>query len=600
MDAPDSAPPAANRDGLRPVLGVARSLAGKRWLMRATPDDAAGVAMARDLGLPQALTRVLLARGIDGALAPAFLEPTLKAFLPDPSLLQDMDRAADRLARAIRDREKIAIFADYDVDGATATAVLVRFLAALDTAARIYIPDRLTEGYGPNAPALLRLKSEGIALVVTVDCGIAAHDALAAATDAGLDVVVVDHHLPEDALPRAQAIVNPNRRDDTSGQGQLAAVGVAFLLAIATNRALRQAGWYGARPEPDLRALLDVVALGTVCDMVPLTGVNRALVVQGLKTIAAAPSLGIRALIEVAGLSGEIEPHHLGFQLGPRVNAGGRVGSSDLGARLLLASDPSEARALALRLDELNGERRRLEHGALAEAEAAAAGSPAPIVLVSGESWHAGVVGIVASRLVDRFQRPAFVIAFDGEMGRGSARSVEGVDVGGALLAARAAGILRSGGGHRMAGGFTLERKRLEDLRGFLSERIAAETVQNAVAPTLKLDGALSGRGADAALAASLKRMEPFGIGNPEPRFAFAAQRVVRADTVGTGHVRCVLADDDRGRLSAIAFRAADQPLGQALLAGGGRPLHVAGRVRSEVWQGRERLQLFIDDAAWP
>lgn len=600
MDAPISTPPTIRHDDSRPVLGVARSLAGKLWLMRATPDNAESVAMARELGLPQALARVLLARGIETAQVPAFLDPTLKAFLPDPSLLVDMDRAADRLARAIRDQEKIAIFADYDVDGATATAVLARFLAALDSPARIYVPDRLSEGYGPNAAALLRLHAEGIRLVVTVDCGIAAHDALAAAAEAGLDVVVVDHHLPEDALPRAHAIVNPNRRDETSGQGQLAAVGVAFLLAIATNRTLRRAGWFGARSEPDLRALLDVVALGTVCDMVPLTGVNRALVVQGLKIIAAKPSLGLSALIEVAGITGEIEPHHLGFQLGPRVNAGGRVGESNLGARLLLTTDPGEARALALRLDELNGERRRLEQDALAEAAVAATRSPGPIVLVAGETWHAGVVGIVASRLVERFQRPAFVIAFEGDWGRGSARSVEGIDVGGALQAARAAGLLRSGGGHRMAGGFTLERARLDALRAFLAGRISAEAERNAVGPTLRLDGALSGRGADAALAASLKRLEPFGIGNPEPRFAFAAQRVVKADTVGSGHVRCVLADDDAGRLTAIAFRAADQPLGQALLAGGGRPLHVAGRLRSEVWQGRERLQLFIDDAAWP
>ncbi|MBM3541284.1 MAG: single-stranded-DNA-specific exonuclease RecJ, partial [Alphaproteobacteria bacterium] len=452
-----------------------------------------GLALAQRLELPEIVGRVMAGRGVTLDTADAYLNPTLRALLPDPSHLRDMDKAAARLAKAVMAGERIAIFGDYDVDGATSAALLHRFLSAVGAPPRLYIPDRMAEGYGPNAAALRRLASEGVAVVVTVDCGIVAFEALEEGAEAGLDVVVVDHHVAEPRLPRAHAVVNPNRLDETSPLKQLAAVGVAFMLAIATNRALRAAGWYGAgRPAPDLLDWLDVVALGTVCDVVPLTGLNRALVTQGLKIMARRANAGLAALADVARLDEAPAAYHAGFVLGPRVNAGGRVGESDLGVRLLTTEDPAEAAALAKRLDAHNRERQALEARALDGALAQAMGETGPLVLVAHGSWHPGVIGIVASRLVERFNRPAAVVALAGAEGKGSARSVPGVDMGAAVIAARQAGHLANGGGHPMAAGFTVSAAKLDALRAFLAERIGAEIARNKVVPALSLDGALA------------------------------------------------------------------------------------------------------------
>jgi single-stranded-DNA-specific exonuclease len=580
---------------------VAKSVSGRRWVMRGA-DDRAGLALSQRLGLPDVVGRVMAARGIDLDAAEAFLDPTLREALPDPSSLIGMEEAATRLVKAIADGENIGIFGDYDVDGATSSALLARFLSAVGVPARVYIPDRMKEGYGPSTPAMLRLRAEGISLVITVDCGTTAFEPLGAAGDAGLDVLVVDHHVAEPALPRAVSVINPNRLDDTSGQGALAAVGVSFLFAIATNRMLRDTGWYTAnnRKEPDLLGLLDLVALGTVCDVVPLIGLNRAFVSQGLKVMAKRLNPGLVALADVARVDSRLTEYHAGFLLGPRVNAGGRVGEAPMGARLLMTQDPDEAAELAQRLDEWNTERREIEAQVLevAMAQADEISTDAALIVASGDGWHAGVIGIVAGRLKERFNRPAFVIGFEGDMGKGSGRSVEGVDLGSAVIAARQAGLLVNGGGHKMAAGITVERSKLPELQRFLDERVANDLTRNAVIPTLRIDGSLAVKGVQPEFVESLQRLAPFGAGNSEPRFMLPSVRVAKADVVGAGHVRCFLSGPDGGRLKAIAFRAAGEPLGDALLQTDGLGLQLAGKLRPDNWQGRDDVQMIIDDAA--
>jgi len=580
------------------LLGIERSLSGKRWHQRGT-DDRMGLAMAQRLGVPEMLGRLLAARGVEADSADVFLSPTLRALLPDPSRFLGMDAAVERLVQAIAAGEPIAVFGDYDVDGATSAALLHRFFAAIGIVVRLYIPDRLREGYGPNAPALLQLRREGVAVVVTVDCGTTAVAPLAEAAAAGLSVIVLDHHTAEAQLPAAVAVVNPNRLDESSGHGQLAAVGVAFLLVVALNRALRQHGWYGAtRPEPDLLQWLDLVALGTVCDVVPLTGINRALVGQGLKFMARRGNLGLAALADVAGLSEPPGAYHAGFVLGPRINAGGRVGVADLGVRLLTTADPAEAAALARQLDALNADRQVLEQSVL-EAAIAQVEARAPngaLVAASGEGWHPGVIGIVAGRLKERYNRPACVIAVADGIGKGSARSVNGIDFGSAILAARQAGLLVNGGGHRMAAGFTVAADRIPALTAFLDARLAA-AAGGPIVPQLYIDGVLSPAAVTPELARLLTRLGPFGAGNAEPRFAVPDLRVVQSDVVGESHVRVVAAGNG-GRLKAIAFRSSGTALGQALLRGGGAPLHFVGTLRADNWQDREGVQLVIEDAA--
>ncbi len=586
----------------RAVLGVGRSITGKRWRARLV-DERAALALAQHLEVSDIVARVLAARGVDVATADAFLSPTLREQLPDPLHLNDMEGAVERIVRALTGGEVIGIFGDYDVDGATSAALLVRFFAALGRTVPVYIPDRRREGFGPSLDALMTLKAEGASVVITVDCGTTAFAPLEAAADSGLDVIVIDHHVAEPHLPGGCLVVNPNRLDDTSEHGQLAAVGVTFLLVVAVNRALREAFWYGeGHAEPDLRDWLDLVALGTVCDVVPLTGVNRALVAQGLKIMARRRNPGIVALAEVAGIDRRPDAYHLGFVLGPRVNAGGRVGESGLGVRLLSTDDATEARALAATLDDYNRERQAIEAGVLEEAMAQAAvqaAAGAPVLFAVGEGWHAGVIGIVAGRLRERYERPACVVALEDGTAKGSGRSIPGVALGSAVIAARQAGLLVAGGGHAMAAGFTLEAARLDEFRDFLTENITRQIGGAPPPPSLGIDGTLAPAAGTPEFVEQIERLGPFGAGNPRPRFAFADVRVVTADVVGKGHVRCIVSGSDgSGRLTAIAFRTADTELGQALLHTRGAALHLAGKLQINEWQGRVKAELVIDDAA--
>jgi single-stranded-DNA-specific exonuclease len=586
-------------------LDVEKSLTGRRWAAR-LGDERAALAIAQRHGVPDAIARLLAARDVPLDEVPDFLDPTLRKFLPDPSHLKDMDAAVARLVKAVQGGEKIVVFGDYDVDGATSSALLLRFFRAVCGSVGVYIPDRRKEGYGPNLPALLRIREEGAGVVVTVDCGVTAYEPLKEAKKAGLDMIVIDHHQAEIALPEAVAVVDPNRLDDESPHKQLAAVGVAFLLAVGVNRALRAANWYGeSRPEPDLRQWLDLVALGTVADVVPLTGVNRALVRQGLQVMQKRANPGLAALADVAKLREAPGAYHLGFMLGPRVNAGGRVGQADLGARLLSSEDRHEVGALALRLDEFNAERRAIEREVLEQAIARIEGIYGPdrkgmpsALVVESEGWHVGVIGIVASRLVERYCRPAFVIGMDGDIGKGSGRSVRGVDLGAAVLAARQAGLLVNGGGHAMAAGLTVARPALPDLMKFLDERIAPQLGAAPALRELGIDAALAPRAATQELVEMIEQAGPFGAGNALPRFVLPSVRVSYAQTVGEGHVRCTLVGQERGRVEAIAFRAGQSALGPALLDPARPILHVAGALRIERYNGRTSVRLQIDDAA--
>ncbi len=586
---------------------VARSVSGKRWRLRAT-DERLGLALAQKLGVPEIVGRLLAGRGIGIDEAPDYLNPTLRAALPDPSHLLDMDKAVERLCRAIRDRESIAVFGDYDVDGATSSALLRRFLRACGLEPIVYIPDRLKEGYGPNGPAMQALAKQGAKIVITVDCGITAHEPLEIAANAGLDIVIVDHHVAEPKLPRAFAVINPNRLDETSPHGNLAAVGVAYLLVVALNRALRESGFWDAnRPAPDLMQYLDIVALGTVCDIARLTGVNRAFVAQGLKVMARRGNIGLAALGDVAKMENKPEAWHCGFFLGPRVNAGGRVGVADLGMRLLTTDDALEAQAIAQRLDALNVERRDIEARVLEEAcaEVAAAGNgggPTSLAFAVGRGWHPGVIGIVASRLKEQFNVPACVLALDADgIAKGSGRSVRGVDLGAAVIAARQAGLLINGGGHPMAAGFTIAEDNIPALRDFLSLRIAQDISDGDIGPTLSLDGALTPKAVSVRLAETIQALGPFGAGNAEPRFWLPSVRLMKPEVLAGKHVRVFVAGDatgGNGRLKAVAFRAVDTPLGDAMLNSGGLAVSLAGRLRLNEWMGSVSCEFQVDDVA--
>lgn len=582
-------------------LGVEQSLTGRKWF--ATPaDQRLAAALSQRLSLPEIIGRILASRNVGIQDAEVFLSPTLRDLLPDPFHLRDMDKAANRLADAVMGGQIIGIFGDYDVDGATSSALLNNFFTAVGAQVRVHIPDRMTEGYGPNAPALLALHQSGVSVVVTVDCGITAFAPLQAAAQAGLDVIVVDHHEAEPELPQAVAVVNPNRLDEDSPHGHMAAVGVAFLLTVAVNKVLKQRGWYQSHPAPDLLQWLDIVALGTVCDVVPLKGVNRALVAQGLKVMAKRTNVGLSALSDVAGVKERPDAYHLGYVLGPRINAGGRVGESYLGTRLMSSHDPVESGDIARLLDGYNKDRQEIEAAVLLEAmeqvEGRADDDSTPLVLAAGENWHPGVIGIVAGRLKERYNRPVCVVALEGDVGKGSGRSVPGLDLGTAVIAARQAGLLKAGGGHAMAAGFTVLRDQLDAFRAFLGDRLQAQLTGKLV-PTLTLDGAVDCAGCTVDLVETLKQLGPFGAGNPEPRFAVSAARLIKADVVGMGHVRCILAGAGGHRLKAIAFRVADSDMGHALLAGQGQTFHLAGTLRADSWNGSTSVQLVIDDAAY-
>jgi single-stranded-DNA-specific exonuclease len=559
-------------------------------------------------GLDQDLvTQLLLSRGI----APEDLDrqksPTLRAFMPDPSGFRDMDVAADRLARAITGREAITIYGDYDVDGATSAALLIRLIRMLGHDARHYIPDRLLEGYGPTGEALVRLAQEGSSLIVTVDCGAMAHEALGMAADVGVDVIVVDHHKCSAELPRALALVNPNRLDESdigAAHGHLAAVGMAFLLAVAVVRVLRAKGAFAQTREPDLLSLLDMVALGTVADVAALHGLNRAFVAQGLKVMARRDNIGMAALIDASRLSRAPTCSDLGFALGPRVNAGGRVGEATLGVRLLTCDDPEEARTIAAQLSRLNDERRGIEMVVQEAAEAQIASQHNRSVLVlAGRGWHPGVIGIVAGRVKEKTGKPTLVIALDADEagnGKGSGRSIPGVDLGSAIIAARERGLLVAGGGHAMAAGLTVAPDQLEALGAWLDDHLASAVGNAQGHKSLLLDLAVAPRGLHPDLVEMLETAGPFGMGWAAPRVAVGPVRLVKADLVGTDHVRLIVRGDDGASFKAMAFRAGGSVMGQELLHGSrDRRLWLAGRARIDDWGARRQAELHIDDAAW-
>lgn len=592
-------------DGASPTgyLGVTRSLSGRLWRERA-----ANAELVRRhqlaLSLAEPLARALASRGVDDGAQ--YLNPTLKALFPDPSCFLDMDKAAAILIDALEQDRQVTVFADYDVDGASSAAQLVRWFRAMGKELSIYVPDRLTEGYGPSPAAFQRIRDGGSDLVVTVDCGAAAYEAVAHAASIGLEVVVIDHHLMREGdAPPASAVVNPNRPGCGSGQGVLAAAGVTFVLLAALNREARRRGLFTERAEPDLRQWLDLAALGAVCDVTQLVGFNRALTAQGLKVMSAWRNPGLKALLEVAKGQGPASVFHAGFMLGPRINAGGRIGRADLGARLLSTDDPEEAAILAAELDALNASRKEVEKAildaAVAQVERESNLAEAPLLLVAADDWHPGVIGIVASRLKERYRKPTIVIGIDraANIGKGSGRSQPGVNLGRAVQKAFEAGLLLAGGGHAMAAGLSVRPDAIVELRDFLCQQVAKEAEVAAAEDALDIDALITTGGADRALYESFQKLAPFGPGNPEPIFAAADVRVERPMALRGGHVRCTLVDSSGGRLKAVAWRAEETELGRRLLNGAGA-VHVVGRLKPDDWQGRQGVEFEIDDVADP
>lgn len=597
---PVEAPPA--------FLGVAYSATGKLWRDRLDARGAArALAIAQRYDLPEMLARVIAGRGIDIDAVDDFLDPTIRKLMPDPFTVTQMEAAAGRISDAVKRREKVAIFGDYDVDGATSAALLTWHLRHCGLDPLIHIPDRIFEGYGPNVEAIRGLADRGAKLLITVDCGTTSLEPLAEAKRLGMDVVVIDHHQCGDELPMVDALVNPNRPDDLSGLGHLAAVGLVFVTLVAVNRELRgRSFWTAEMPEPDLLGVLHHVALGTVADVAPLLGLNRAFVAKGLVAMRRRDHVGHTALMDVSRLNGPPEAWHLGFMLGPRINAGGRIGRADLGVRLLLEGDISEAARIATELDRLNTERRVIEQMAEAQAEAEAMASlgledKGAIIVTASEGWHPGVVGLVASRLKEKFGRPAFAIALEpGGLGTGSGRSISGVDLGKAVRQAVQDGVLMKGGGHAMAAGVTLKKERLAEFRAYIEAVLAADVAEARHVNELFIDGAVSARAVTTDLVNTLNRAGPFGSANPEPLVALPSHQLVYADEVGQAHLRVRFKSGDGAMVNGIAFRAVGQKLGHALLENRGQPLHIAGSLTVDRWQGAERVQLRVSDVAVP
>ena len=590
---------------LTPVLGVACSLSGKAWRWRGGNMDI-GEGHAEGVhGLDRSiLDQLLMTRGVAADDLERHAKPTMRGFLPDPSAFRDMDTAAERLAQCVMNGEQVTIYGDYDVDGATSAALLVELLRQLGHTAGYYIPDRLLEGYGPSGEALVRLSETGSRLIVTVDCGAMAHEALGMAQQAGVDVIVVDHHKCSHDLPPTAALVNPNRLDESelgAAHGHLAAVGVAFLLGIALVRNLRTKGWFAQRAEPDLMGLLDLVALGTVADVAALHGLNRAFVAQGLKVLARRERIGMAALMDASRLTRAPQASDLGFALGPRINAGGRIGESTLGVRLLTTSDPGEAREIAAQLSQLNEERRAIETEVQEAAEAQLAGQHNMAVQVlSGYGWHPGVIGIVAGRIKEKTGKPSVVIALDDMQGKGSGRSISGVDLGAAIISAREAGLLVAGGGHAMAAGLTIDPAKLADFAEFLDTRLARDVDRARAGQAMLLDLALAPGGLTPELVDTLEAAGPYGVAWPAPRIAVGPVRIVKADIVGKDHLRLVVSGMDGRSFKAIAFRAAETEMAQTLLhRSNGRRFHLAGRVKLDDWGNRPAAELHLEDAAY-
>ena len=587
------------------VCNVSSSLSGRAWHWRG--GNMALGASSDGAGL---IRQLLLSRGVAEHDVERQMQPTMRAFLPDPSIFADMDSAAERLAQAVLGSEAITIYGDYDVDGATSAALLIRLLRQLGADAGHYIPDRLLEGYGPTGESLVQLARSGSTLIVTVDCGAMAHEALAAAADVGVDVIVVDHHKCSSELPRAAALVNPNRLDssaDAAAHGHLAAVGVAFLVGIALVRILRREGFFASRAEPDLMALLDLVALGTVADVAALHGLNRAFVAQGLKIMARRQNVGIAALMDAGRVKRAPQASDLGFALGPRINAAGRIGDSSLGVRLLTTEDPAEARDIAATLDRLNEERRAIEAAVQEAAEAQLhAQHNRSVLVLAGRGWHPGVIGIVAGRIKEKANKPVFVIAIDEEagdgvsQGKGSGRSISGVDLGAAVIAAREHGLLVKGGGHAMAAGLTIDEARIDHFRDWLEEKLGRDVERAMASRALTLDLSLTPRGLQPQLVEQLEAAGPYGVGWPAPRVAVGPVTLIKADVVGQGHVRLIAAGQDGARFKAIAFRAEETDMGQALLHGSrGRKLWLAGRAKIDDWGQVPAAELMLEDAAF-
>jgi single-stranded-DNA-specific exonuclease len=589
-------------------LGVTRSATGRVWRDRLDPRGAArALAISQRYQVPEMLARIIAGRGIDIDAVDDFLDPTIRKLMPDPLTVTEMEAAARRIADAAARGEKVAIFGDYDVDGATSAALLTWHLRHCGLDPLIHIPDRIFEGYGPNVEAVRGLANKGATLLVTVDCGTTSIEPLAEAKRLGMDVVVIDHHQCGDELPLVDALVNPNRLDDLSGLGHLAAVGLVFVTLVAVNRELRARNfWSDVRPEPNLLDVLHHVALGTVADVASLTGLNRAFVAKGLIALRRRDHVGHTALMDVARLSGPPEAWHLGFMLGPRINAGGRIGRADLGVRLLLEGDISEAARIAAELDRLNTERRVIEQMAEAQAEAEALASlglddKGSVIVTASEGWHPGVVGLVASRLKEKFSRPAFAVALEpGGIGTGSGRSIPGVDLGRVVREGVKEGILLKGGGHAMAAGITLKKDRLAEFRAFVESELAATVADARRANELFIDGAVSARAVTTDFVNTMNRAGPYGAGNPEPLIALPSHQLVFADEVGQAHLRLRFKSGDGSIVNGIAFRSIGQKLGNALIENRGQMLHVAGSLTVDRWQGSERVQMRVTDVAVP
>ncbi len=585
---------------MKTALNIEQSVAGNRWVFRDV-DDRQVQAIQQRFNFSELLARILSARGVEVDAAEYFLSPTLKNMMPDPFHYLDMDKAAQRVADAVVNGEKIGIFGDYDVDGATSSSLLKLFFEGLGAEAIIHIPNRIEEGYGPNEGAIQGLWDNGARVLITVDCGTVSYEPLAAAKRIGFDTIVVDHHIGGEQLPEAYAIINPCRLDESTPHRYLAAVGVSFMLAVAVQQKLRGMDFFAGKKEPNLMRFLDLVALGTICDVMPLTGANRAFVAQGLKVMAGRQNVGLAALCDVSKLSEKPGVFHLGFMLGPRINAGGRVGEAALGARLLTTHNPDEAREIAEHLDHLNQERRAIEVDLEEEATkiVEADGVDEPFLMPVGHGWHQGVVGIIASRLKERYNRPTAVVTVHDGIAKGSSRSITGVDLGAAIASASGMGLTLTGGGHAMAAGFTAEEAKLPELKKFLTERLRPQ-VENAGESMLKLDAVVNVNGITPQVAEEMEKASPFGTGNSEPRLIIADCRLIKTEELRGGHVRCILDDGIGGkkRVYAMAFRSMEKDLGQFLIKSQGKRVHLAVRIRHAFWQGREKVDVQIDDAA--